>query len=65
MYQARDGKSGLKLIEKEDIPVVLGDVKLPDSNGVELVRKIKQLSLTSEVINLTAFGNIAEGVQAI
>jgi len=65
VYQAGDGKSGLRLLEKEDIPVVLSDVKLPDCNGVELVNKIRLLSPTTEVINLTAFGNIPDGVQAI
>ena len=65
IYQAADGKSGLKLLQKEDIAVVLSDVKLPDVNGVELVRSIKQVSPTVEVINLTAYGNIADGVQAI
>lgn len=65
VFQAKDGKSGLKLLEKEDIPVVLSDVKLPDCSGVELVIKIRQLSPGTEVINLTAFGNIPDGVQAI
>lgn len=65
VYQAGDAKSGLKLLENEDIPVVLSDVKLPDGNGVELVNKIKQINPYIEVINLTAFGNIPDGVQAI
>lgn len=65
VYQSGDGKSGLKLVEEEDIPVVLSDVKLPDISGVELVSKIKQLNPATEIINLTAFGNIPDGVQAI
>lgn len=65
MYQAADGKAGLKLLEKEDIPVVLSDVKLPDVSGVDLVSKIKQVNPATEIINLTAFGNIPDGVQAI
>lgn len=38
---------------------------MPDINGVELIIKIKQVSPSTEVINLTAFGNIADGVRAI
>lgn len=52
-------------MEKEEILVVLSDVKLPDCNGVELVTKIRHVSPGTEVINLTAFGNIPDGVQAI
>ena len=34
VFQAADGKSGLRLLEYEEIHVVLSDVKLPDSNGL-------------------------------
>ncbi|MCR8558890.1 sigma-54 dependent transcriptional regulator [Mucilaginibacter sp. BJC16-A38] len=65
VLQAASAKAGLKLIEHEDIRVVLSDVKLPDANGVELVKKIKQVKPYIEVINLTAFGTISDGVMAI
>ncbi len=45
--------------------MVLCDVKLPDGNGVELVQKIKTAHPSVEVILLTAYGNIPDGVQAI
>ena len=38
VFQAADGKSGLRLLEYEEIHVVLSDVKLPHSNGVEAHR---------------------------
>lgn len=63
--QAGDCKTGLKKLEQNDIDVVLCDVKLPDGNGVELVKEIKDRFRFTEVIMLTAYGNIADGVQAI
>lgn len=45
--------------------MVLADIKLPDVNGVDLVKQIRESSPATEVINLTAFGNIPDGVQAI
>ena len=65
VLQAENAKTGLRLIEREDIRVVLSDVKLPDANGVELVKKIKELKPYTEIINLTAFGSISDGVLAI
>jgi two-component system NtrC family response regulator len=65
VFEAATAKSGLRTVEREDIRVVLSDVKLPDANGVELVSKIKQLKSYIEVINLTAFGSISDGVLAI
>ncbi|MDN5285299.1 MAG: response regulator [Mucilaginibacter sp.] len=65
VLQAANAKTGLRIVEREDIRVVLSDVKLPDANGVELVGKIKQIKPYIEVINLTAFGSISDGVLAI
>ncbi|WP_374165928.1 sigma-54-dependent transcriptional regulator [Arcticibacter sp. MXS-1] len=65
VFQAHTAKDGLKVLNQEDIDVVLSDVKLPDINGVELVRLIKQSKPEVEVINLTAFGSIQDGVAAI
>ncbi|MBN8865252.1 MAG: sigma-54-dependent Fis family transcriptional regulator [Sphingobacteriales bacterium] len=44
---------------------VLCDVRLPDGNGVDFVKNIRQLQAGVPVILLTAYGNIADGVQAI
>jgi two-component system NtrC family response regulator len=65
VLQTPNAKAGLRIVEREDIRVVLSDVKLPDANGVELVSKIKQIKPYIEVINLTAFGSISDGVLAI
>ncbi|MEP7108985.1 MAG: sigma-54 dependent transcriptional regulator [Ferruginibacter sp.] len=58
-------KSGMKLLEKERVDVVLCDVKLPDGNGVDFVAAIKTQYPAVEIILLTAYGNIGDGVQAI
>jgi two-component system, NtrC family, response regulator len=65
VFQATDCRSALKKIEQTDVDVVLCDVKLPDGNGVELTRVIKDKYPQIEVILLTAYGNIPDGVQAI
>ncbi len=65
VYQASDAKSGLKKLEQSDIDVVLCDVKLPDGNGVDLIKLIKDNHPRTEIILLTAYGNIPDGVQAI
>jgi DNA-binding NtrC family response regulator len=65
VLQAEDCKTALKKLEQTDIDVVLCDVKLPDGNGVELSKNIKIKYPLSEIILLTAYGNISDGVQAI
>ncbi len=65
VLQAGDCRSALKKLAQSDIDVVLCDVKLPDGNGVELSKIIKDKYPLVEVILLTAYGNIPDGVQAI
>ncbi len=65
VLQAGDCKTALKKLEQSDIDVVLCDVKLPDGNGVDLAKKIKDKFQVPEIILLTAYGNIPDGVQAI
>lgn len=65
IQEAETAKAALKKLELKDIDVVLCDVKLPDGDGVDLVKTIKEKFPLIEVVLLTAYGNIADGVQAI
>src|SRR3984885_6496722 len=65
VQEAENIKTANKWLEKEDIDVVLCDVKLPDGNGGEFVREVKNHYPLAEVIVLTAYGNIADGVSAM
>jgi two-component system, NtrC family, response regulator len=65
VFEAGNGKAGLRLLEKEDIQLVISDVKLPDSNGIALTAQIKKNYPLIEVVVLTAYGTIQDGVAAI
>lgn len=65
VFQAGTVRDGMKLLGKESINVVISDVKLPDGNGVELAGKIKKEYPSIEIIVLTAYGTIPDGVKAI
>ena len=62
---ASTAKEGLKKLQQETVPVVISDVKLPDANGIELTSQIKTNWPATEIIVLTAFGTINDGVRAI
>lgn len=63
--QAKDCQTALKQIKLQNPDVILCDVFLPDGNGVDLIFDMKKISPNSEIILLTAHGNIPDGVQAI
>jgi two-component system, NtrC family, response regulator len=63
--EAADLKTSRKMMEKDLPEIILCDVKLPDGNGVDFVSELKKKYPQIEVILLTAYGNIADGVQAM
>jgi two-component system NtrC family response regulator len=65
VLEAETLKAGGRLLEREDIDVVLCDVKLPDGNGVDFVKETRVKHPSVETILLTAYGNIADGVAAM
>ncbi|MEO8150428.1 MAG: sigma-54 dependent transcriptional regulator [Bacteroidia bacterium] len=65
VFEVGNCKSALKKLEHTEIDVVLCDVKLPDGSGVDLSKQIKEKYPLTEIILLTAYGNIPDGVQAI
>lgn len=58
-------KAANKSIQKEEPDVILCDVKLPDGNGVDFIKEVKSNYSIVEIILLTAYGNIPDGIQAM
>jgi DNA-binding NtrC family response regulator len=58
-------KAAWNLLDHKEPDIVLCDVKLPDGNGVDFVKKAKEKFPLLEFILLTAYGNIPDGVLAI
>ena len=45
--------------------LVLLDVRLPDADGLELLRKFKQIHADTEVIVVTGHGSVVKAVEAM
>ncbi|MCK8492660.1 MULTISPECIES: sigma-54-dependent transcriptional regulator [Spirosoma] len=65
VLEADDVRSGLRTLERTEVQLVISDVKLPDGNGIDLTAQVKKMQPATEVIVLTAYGTIADGVKAI
>jgi DNA-binding NtrC family response regulator len=67
VWQAGDARQGLEMLRQyvTEVLVILCDVKLPDAHGVELLPRLRALAPLAEVILLTAYGTIADGVRAM
>ncbi|MBZ4643375.1 MAG: two component, sigma54 specific, transcriptional regulator, Fis family [Deferribacteraceae bacterium] len=59
------GDKALELIVKKNYDIVITDIKLPGANGNDILNFILKNNLNSIVIIITAYGNIADAVNAI
>src|SRR5258706_430498 len=62
---ADGAKTALEVARTHRVHVVLTDLMMPGTNGVELLRALKQVSPDTEVVVMTAYGTVEMAVQAM
>jgi len=62
---AATGAEGESVLRKKPVDIVLLDLRLPDVDGLVILRRIKQQDLNVHVIVLTAFGDVPTAVEAM
>ena len=56
---ATSGPAGIKIIEEGNIDIVFLDFKMPEMNGIETLKRIRQFNQTTPVILVTAHADDA------
>ena len=62
---AEDGPPGLALLQSERVDLLITDLKLPNMDGMELLKAAKLLRPELEVILITGYGTIEAAVEAM
>jgi two-component system, NtrC family, response regulator PilR len=62
---AETGSEGLEFVKKNDYDIILTDLNLPDINGIELVKRSKEISPETEIIVVTGYDSTESAVEAI
>lgn len=65
VFTAENGKQGLEIFDKEDIKLVLTDIKMPVMDGIELLKKVKRSGKQAEVIVITGHGDMDSAIAAL
>jgi len=62
---AETGRKGVDLLRKNQWDIIITDLKLPDLEGIEILKEAKSLNPSTEVILITAYGSIDSAVSAM
>lgn len=62
---ALDAKGAMGELRQHRVHVVLTDLMMPGTTGLELLRAVKELSPESEVVLMTAYGSVEAAVAAM
>ncbi|MFQ5865162.1 MAG: sigma-54-dependent transcriptional regulator [bacterium] len=62
---ASSGNEAFALLSKQPVDIVLTDLKMPNGDGIDLLKKIKKKRVEVEVILLTGYGTIESAVEAM
>jgi len=67
-YQVSTASNGLGALEKlrqEEFALVLADIKMPGIDGLEMLRRIKEIDEQIVVIVMTAYASLDTAIKAI
>ena len=57
-FQAANGRTALEIVKAHAPDLVLLDMKIPGMDGLEILKKIKELNREIKVIMMTAYGEL-------
>jgi len=67
-YGVRTSLSGaraLEILEKEDIDLVVTDIKMPQLSGMDVLKTVKARDPEIPVVMITAYGSVQQAVDAL
>ncbi|MDQ5836543.1 MAG: response regulator, partial [Acidobacteriota bacterium] len=61
---AENGARALELLREEPADLIISDVRMPDMNGIELLRKVREFLPDAGVVMMTAFATVETAREA-
>lgn len=65
VLSAPDGQAGVEIAEKEELDLVISDIRMPGLNGLEVLEKVKAMDSHVQVILITAHDDMQSTVLAM
>ena len=60
VYLAKDSEEALKRFKKVKIDLIIADLRLPDTSGLEMIARFRELDYRGEVILISAYPDLID-----
>ena len=65
VHTASDGQEALRLIKNKDIDLVTLDLSMPGLSGIDVLKEIKKLRPSTQVVVITGYGTLKDAQEAL
>jgi two-component system NtrC family response regulator len=65
VLEAENGSSGIELVKSKIIDLILTDFRMPDMNGMQVLKAARSINPELDVIVMTAYGSIESATEAM
>jgi two-component system response regulator AtoC len=65
VYQAEDGQQALDFLKDNRVDLVITDLKMPNVDGISLLRQLREANNNVSVIVVTAYGTVETAVETM
>ncbi|MCC7430934.1 sigma-54-dependent Fis family transcriptional regulator [bacterium] len=65
VFIASNGEEGLDIFIRENPEIVISDIRMGQTNGIELLTKIKRVSPEAEVLLMTAYASVSDAIKSM
>lgn len=65
VYEAQNGQEALQQLEEHEIDLIITDIEMPIMNGMEYIRRVKELKGKQAIVILTAYAEFEYAKSAI
>lgn len=65
VLSSESSAKGIKIVQEKAVDLVLTDFKMPEKNGLEVLREVKQINPDISVIIITAYGDVETAVKVM
>src|SRR3972149_11549793 len=63
--EARDGKIALEMLKGEDFSLAVMDIRMPEKDGLDVLKEIKEAGSKTPIIIMTAQGTMKNAIEAM